>query len=246
MIDYTPITQATPNLFAALAKAQGEIQSAKKDSLNPHFKSKYADLASVWDACREPLSRNELSVVQVVRMSQGQLVLRTILGHSSGEEAPYSDFPILAQRQDSQSIGSAMTYARRYSLAALVGVAPEDDDGEGAGRSDGSSVKPQPAKPPMFAHELKSAPAPATQAPIAQGALPFATQAPLPSFKPATKAEELKTPANSLPPMPPPLPGSTLYNKIEETPIAKAAKKLAEKEAAKQTNDDDTGLDVPW
>ena len=118
-------------LAAALAKAQGEMSSAKKDALNPHFKSKYADLASVWDACRVALSKNSLSVVQRVSNHSDGVKVRTRLLHSSGEWIEDSLVVPIAQRT-AQSIGSSITYARRYALAAMVGVAADDDDGNEA------------------------------------------------------------------------------------------------------------------
>ena len=130
-------------LFAALAKAQGQMKGAIKDSANPFFKSKYADLSSVWEACREALAANGLSVVQFP-VSEGELVgVRTILGHASGQSLE-SVFWVKPKANDPQGLGSAITYLRRYALAAAVGVAPEDDDGESAhgrgaeGKGDGS------------------------------------------------------------------------------------------------------------
>lgn len=119
------------NLAAALAKAQSEMEGAKKDVTNPHFKSKYADLASVWDAIRGPLTKNGLSVVQLLRSIQGGVEVETILLHSSGERIG-DVFAVPASKADAQGYGSAATYARRYSLMALVGVAPEEDDGNAA------------------------------------------------------------------------------------------------------------------
>lgn len=118
-------------LTTALAKAQGEIQPALKDTANPFFKSKYADLASVWDACRQPLSKNGLAIIQTVQEGSQGIVLETILSHSSGQWMK-SRMPILCNDNKPQTLGSAMTYARRYALSAMVGVAPEDDDGEAA------------------------------------------------------------------------------------------------------------------
>lgn len=118
-------------LAAALCKAQSQMEGAKKDANNPHFKSKYADLASVWDAIREPLTKNGLSVVQLLRSIQGGVEVETILMHSSGQQI--SDvFAVPASKNDAQGYGSAATYARRYALMAMVGVAPEDDDGNAA------------------------------------------------------------------------------------------------------------------
>lgn len=118
-------------LATALAKAQGEIASASKSSENPHFRSRYADLASVWDACRASLSKNGLSVIQTVGQDEAGFVLNTTLCHSSGQWIE-SQMHLLLAKQDMQGLGSAITYARRYSLASIVGVAQDDDDAEGA------------------------------------------------------------------------------------------------------------------
>lgn len=124
-------------LAAALAKCQAEMKPAIKDSVNPFFKSKYSDLNSVWEACREPLSNNGLSVVQTMQEMDGKFQLVTTLLHSSGQWMK-SYFPILVQKQDAQSYGSACSYARRYSLSSITGctTADEDDDGEKAGRAE--------------------------------------------------------------------------------------------------------------
>lgn len=119
------------DLAAALCKAQAQMEGAKKDANNPHFKTKYADLASVWDAIRGPLTSNGLSVVQLLRSIQGGVEVETILMHRSGQQI--SDvFAVPASKNDAQGYGSAATYARRYALMAMVGVAPEDDDGNAA------------------------------------------------------------------------------------------------------------------
>lgn len=118
-------------LGAALAAAQGAMKHADKDSKNPHFSSRYADLASVIDACRAPLAANGLSVVQLPAITDRGHVLRTRLLHASGQWIE-SEIPVLTTRSGPQEYGSALTYARRYALAAMVGVAPDDDDGEAA------------------------------------------------------------------------------------------------------------------
>jgi hypothetical protein len=116
-------------LAEALAKAQAQIDGAKKDNVNPHFKSKYADLASVWEACREALSSAGLAVVQTVSVGAGtdRPVLVTTLVHSSGEWMS-GEIPLMMTKADMQGLGSAITYARRYGLAAIAGVSPEDED----------------------------------------------------------------------------------------------------------------------
>ena len=119
-------------LATALAKAQNKIKSASKDSNNPHFNRKYADLASVWNACREPLTENGLSVVQIPADQNGRVSLTTMLMHTSGQFIS-SELSTRPTKDDAQGLGSAITYLRRYGLAAMVGVAPDDDDdGNGA------------------------------------------------------------------------------------------------------------------
>lgn len=119
-------------LLTALCKAQSKIECALKDKKNPFFKSSYADLNSVWEACREQLTLNGLSVIQSPHGSKDEIYLVTILGHTSGQWIK-SYYPVIPVKQDPQSLGSAITYARRYSLSAMVGIcADEDDDGEKA------------------------------------------------------------------------------------------------------------------
>lgn len=118
-------------LAAALAKAQAAITGAVKDAANPFFKSKYADLESVWSACRKPLTDNGLAVVQTSRYTPDGLMLVTTLLHSSGEWIS-GEMPVLVKDNSPQAQGSGLTYARRYALAALVGVYQTDDDGEAA------------------------------------------------------------------------------------------------------------------
>lgn len=121
------------DLFAALAKAQGEMGAAKKDATNPFFKSHYADLASIWRCCQEVLPRHGLAVLQIPQMMDvaETMVLETVITHASGQwiSGHYKIKPI---KDDPQGWGSAMSYARRYSLAAMLSIVTEDDDGEGA------------------------------------------------------------------------------------------------------------------
>lgn len=121
-------------LFAAVSKMQGELRGAIKDSKNPFYKSNYADLGSCWDACREPLVKNGLCVIQTTHIEAGGgIALKTMLGHSSGQFIE-SFYPINPVKNDPQGIGSAITYARRYALAAILGLHQTDDDGESATR----------------------------------------------------------------------------------------------------------------
>lgn len=138
---------------AALAKAQGQMVAAAKDSDNPFFRSRYADLASCWEACRTPLSVNELSVVQLPATAYltspepyewtskqnekrfgvravTRVTVTTVLLHSSGQWIR-TVLSTLLPVADAQTVGAAITYLRRYSLSPLVGVAAGDDDDDG-------------------------------------------------------------------------------------------------------------------
>lgn len=144
-------------LATALAKAQGAMQPALKDANNPFFKSKYADIASVWEACRKPLADNGLSVVQLPEPSENSILLTTILLHSSGQYLSSSlKFPIA--KSDPQSYGSALTYARRYALAAAVGVYQDDDDANTASQRDSKSSNVRPNKPQEQSSDKNVAP----------------------------------------------------------------------------------------
>jgi hypothetical protein len=119
----------------ALSKAQAKMEPAEKSNTNPFFKSKYADYKSIWDAVKIPLTENGFSVVHRTEIdSAGNIILITDLCHLSGTKLS-STFPIRPSKaNDMQAVGSAITYAKRYNLAALtaVPVADEDDDGESA------------------------------------------------------------------------------------------------------------------
>ena len=133
-------SESIAKLATALSIVQGKLTYAKKDSANPFFKSKYADLESVWDACRDLLSANGLAVMQfpgtnyVEDLGEHKILtmsMRTILAHSSGEWISHEmSMPIT--KVDAQGAGSALTYMRRYALAAVVGVVQADDDGNAA------------------------------------------------------------------------------------------------------------------
>ncbi len=128
-------------LADALCKAQASMKPAKKDAENPFFKSNYADLASVWEAVKEPLSTNGLSVAQMPMPGpEGVVRLRTVMMHTSGEWIG-GDLDMKPVKNDPQSIGSCLTYARRYALSAITGVATEDDDANAATQP---AEKPKP------------------------------------------------------------------------------------------------------
>lgn len=116
----------------ALSMAQSEMKSAKKDAKNPFFKSDYATLESVSEACLPALNKQAIAVTQLTNVSQDGLTqLITLLIHSSGQWIS-STYPVHPTKNDPQALGSALTYARRYSLAAIAGVVTSDDDGESA------------------------------------------------------------------------------------------------------------------
>ena len=143
-------------LAAALAKAQGEIKGAVKDSANPFFKSKYADLTSVKDACQEALTKYGIAVIQGPRANGAQVIVTTMLAHESGEWVS-EEFSAHAKDDTPQSVMACVTYLRRGGLAAMVGVAPEDDDGESAQPRPAQRYTPKPsveaAKDLIVAHK---------------------------------------------------------------------------------------------
>ena len=119
-------------LATALSKVQGELTYAKKDSANPFFKSRYADLESVWDACRSLMAANGLSVIQMPgNYFEGRMWLVTRLCHNSGEWIE-QEMSIPVTKQDAHGCLAAVTYMRRGSLAAFLGIVQSDDDGNTA------------------------------------------------------------------------------------------------------------------
>ena len=147
------------NLTLALSIVQGKMTHAIKDSANPFFKSKYADLESVWDACRSLLSENGLAVMQFpgdinfvqLEKENGdiniatKMSLTTIISHKSGEFMS-QEMSVPVTKPDAQGAGSALTYMRRYALAAVVGVVQADDDANAAVVSKSSSAMKTIAK----------------------------------------------------------------------------------------------------
>lgn len=124
-------------LAGALAKAQAEMKNATLNKVNPHFKSKYADLAAIRDAVVPILSKHGLSIVQGTTAGGAFLVVTTRLMHSSGQWIQ-SDYPITNDTNKPQAMGSALTYARRYSLAAMGAIAAEEDDDGNAAQANGN------------------------------------------------------------------------------------------------------------
>ena len=120
------------NLAKALVKATAQIEGATKDSTNPHFRNKYADLASVTDAIKKPLNDHGLTYSQIIHRLEGGVGVETLIIHESGETMSNGIAFVPAPKNDPHGYGSALTYARRYSLSACFGVIQEDDDANGA------------------------------------------------------------------------------------------------------------------
>lgn len=128
-------------LATALAKAQSELCNASKSSANPFFKSKYADLAEVINTVKPVFSSHGLSITQMPSFESGVVSVETLLLHSSGQWIS-SVVSAPVTKQDAQGVGSAITYCRRYALAAVAGIAQEDDDANSAvGRSPAKTAK---------------------------------------------------------------------------------------------------------
>jgi len=123
------------SIASALVKAQREFGPALKSSTNPHFRSKYADLSACIEAVIDALNNNGIYLMQLTEEHQGGVKVSTVFIHESGEQMSGGSLFMPATKQDAQGFGSALSYARRYSLMAACGIAPEDDDGNQATKS---------------------------------------------------------------------------------------------------------------
>jgi hypothetical protein len=135
-------------IAGALAKAQGEIQNVVKDAKNPHFKSDYATLDAVTDAVRPVFAKHGLAVMQMPSYEDGSVSVETLITHTSGQWIRGTSIAPI-QKADPQGVGSATTYLRRYSLAAIAAIAQTDDDGYAASQGNGkpAAAKAAPIKP---------------------------------------------------------------------------------------------------
>jgi hypothetical protein len=122
------------NIATALVKAQKAFGPALKSSTNPHFKSRYADLSACVEAVIEGLNEAGIALIQRTSEDLNGVTVETVFIHESGEMLECGKLHVPASKQDPQGYGSALTYARRYSLMAACGIAPEDDDGNAATR----------------------------------------------------------------------------------------------------------------
>lgn len=136
------MTEQKNNFAKAFVKAQLEMVNASKDSANPHFKSKYADLTSVREACVPFLNKYGIAVLQPIIQSGDKQYIKTVLLHESGEE--YSCLTEIIHAQNTaQAHGSGITYARRYGLQSLVCIGADDDDGNEASKGEKPKIEKQ-------------------------------------------------------------------------------------------------------
>ena len=159
MNDHAPIDAQTAapvslsSIAAALACAQLKMGKALKSATNPHFRSKYADLGSVVDACVPALNEAGIAVIQPTTDDDGGRYVETILIHGESGETLKCRVPLIVQKNDMQGYGSAVTYARRYGLMAMAGIAPEDDDGNAAAKAPPSKDEKRPNIPATISAE---------------------------------------------------------------------------------------------
>jgi hypothetical protein len=143
-------SESIKEIATALAKAQAAMHGATKDGKNPAFKSSYASLSSVIEAARGPLTENGICFIQAPgAMEDGGISVTTTLMHSSGEWIASRVVMPVKDRNNPQAVGSAITYSARYSLMAMLGLPPVDDDGNAASQGNGNrAAPPPPAAPP--------------------------------------------------------------------------------------------------
>lgn len=129
-------SECITEIAKAISLMQGSMDPAKKDKVNPFFKSQYADLASIWQAIRQPLIENGLSVIQDAITSEGGLSVVTRILHSSGQWIEFGPLVVPIAKNDPQAMGSAISYGKRYAIGSALGVVAEnDDDGQRAQRA---------------------------------------------------------------------------------------------------------------
>jgi hypothetical protein len=131
-------------IYGAFVKAQKEFAPALKSSSNPHFKSKYADLAACVEAVIDALNNHGIAMIQRTHDDESGVTVETVFIHESGECLEGGRLHVPAAKQDPQGYGSALTYCRRYSLMAACGIAPEDDDGNAASQPRKPVASPAP------------------------------------------------------------------------------------------------------
>jgi len=144
-------------ISAALVKAQTEFGPALKTHTNPAFRSKYANLSACVEAVVDALNNNKIFLMQPTHLCEDGVIVETVFIHASGEQISSGKLHVPATKHDAQGYGSALTYARRYSLMAACGIAPEDDDGNAASKP-APKAKPEPKSEPPEKMEGKPGP----------------------------------------------------------------------------------------
>lgn len=134
----------TSKIAAAFVKAQKAFGPALKSSSNPHFRSRYADLSACVEAVIDALNNNGIALMQQTSECADGVIVETVMIHESGETLSSGKLHVPATKHDAQGYGSALTYARRYSLMAACGIAPEDDDGNAASKRPTAPAAPVP------------------------------------------------------------------------------------------------------
>jgi hypothetical protein len=148
-------------ISAALVKAQTEFGPALKTHTNPAFRSKYADLSACIEAVIDALNSNKIFLMQPTHLCDNGVIVETIFIHASGEQMSGGKLHVPATKHDAQGYGSALSYARRYSLMASCGIAPEEDDGNAAVRKPEKKPDPKPEpKPEPIPPKMEGKPGP--------------------------------------------------------------------------------------
>lgn len=190
-------SESIAKLAAALVKAQSQMGNAVKDSKNPYFKSKYADLNSIREASLPALNANGISVIQPTVYADGKSLVETILLHESGEWISGFTEIVAAKANDPQATGSGISYARRYGLQSMLNVGAEDDDSETAmGRGANNNKAPSPVTKAVTASAPTPA-APAAEEPANVSQLAQAPATKRSSFRKVTNSSAASAPAAS-------------------------------------------------
>jgi len=156
-------SESVKEIATALSNFQGKMTAVKKDSINPFFKSKYASLDTIWETIRKPLSENGLSIAQTMDVecyeetAQPFSVLETTLYHTSGEWISGMQL-VNPVKNDPQGLGSAITYARRYSLSAILGLVSDDDDDANTATKQEAKAQVKPVSPPVETQQKSETP----------------------------------------------------------------------------------------
>lgn len=149
------VSSTRKHIAAALVKAQRDFGPALKSSTNPHFRSRYADLSACVEAVVGSLNKNGIALTQHTLNAEGGVSVETVLVHDSGESMSFGTLFVPCSKHDPQGYGSALTYARRYSLTTALGIAPEDDDGNAASAQK-TKAAPAARPTPAFHEERPS------------------------------------------------------------------------------------------